>query len=84
MLGAYCSASWRERLQKRSTRSTFFGTGETLLFSLTGDKPAVYRWVGCDNAGPVKHSQEMFMAADTTMLVVGGGWVFAYFLRLFM
>ena len=38
IFGAYCSTSWAERNRKndRGMRQTYFGTGETFLFSFPG------------------------------------------------
>ncbi|XP_013181164.1 PREDICTED: TBC1 domain family member 24 isoform X2 [Papilio xuthus] len=86
VFGAYCSTRWFERNQKdeRGNRQAYFGTGETFLFSLYPER-AKYPWVGCSaNAGGaaaegkgeehrVAHGSELFMAADSKMITIGGG-----------
>ncbi|CAH0700853.1 unnamed protein product [Spodoptera exigua] len=84
VFGAYCSTRWFERNQKdeRGNRQAYFGTGETFLFSLHPLR-AKYPWVGCleDNVeGPsdqkearTPHANSLFMAADNTMITIGGG-----------
>ncbi|KAL4710033.1 hypothetical protein ACJJTC_016011 [Scirpophaga incertulas] len=78
VFGAYCSTRWFERNQKdeRGNRQAYFGTGETFLFSLHPQR-AKYPWVGClqDDQGDSKtpHANSLFMAADSTMITVGGG-----------
>ncbi|XP_071052376.1 GTPase-activating protein skywalker isoform X3 [Onthophagus taurus] len=73
VFGAYCSSRWGERNLKddRGNRQAYFGTGETFLFSLYPER-AKYPWVGMvtDN---VEHSAELFMAADSKMITIGGG-----------
>uniref|UniRef100_T1HB01 TLDc domain-containing protein n=1 Tax=Rhodnius prolixus TaxID=13249 RepID=T1HB01_RHOPR len=73
VFGAYCSSKWNERNQKdeRGNRMAYFGTGETFLFSLYPER-AKYPWVGMD-VNSVNHSAELFMAADTKMVTIGGG-----------
>ncbi|XP_044752747.1 GTPase-activating protein skywalker isoform X6 [Coccinella septempunctata] len=73
VFGAYCSSRWCERNQKdqRGNRQAYFGTGETFLFSLYPER-AKYPWVGID-ADRVEHGAELFMAADTKMITIGGG-----------
>ncbi|XP_018910949.1 GTPase-activating protein skywalker isoform X2 [Bemisia tabaci] len=73
VFGAYCSSRWLERNQKdeRGNRITYFGTGETFLFSLYPER-AKYPWVGMEGDS-VNHSNELFMAADQKMITVGGG-----------
>ncbi|XP_045458872.1 GTPase-activating protein skywalker [Melitaea cinxia] len=80
VFGAYCSTRWFERNQKdeRGNRQAYFGTGETFLFSLYPER-AKYPWVGCsigaDGKGEekVSHASELFMAADSKMITIGGG-----------
>ncbi|XP_045516218.1 GTPase-activating protein skywalker isoform X2 [Pieris brassicae] len=79
VFGAYCSTRWFERNQKdeRGNRQAYFGTGETFLFSLHPVR-AKYPWVGCaaeNNDGDSKttHASSLFMAADNTMITIGGG-----------
>lgn len=56
-------------------RQAYFGTGETFLFSLYPDR-AKYPWVGIDGDKNIGHGSELFMAADASMITIGGGWVF--------
>ncbi|XP_050685436.1 GTPase-activating protein skywalker isoform X4 [Leptidea sinapis] len=79
VFGAYCSTRWFERNQKdeRGNRQAYFGTGETFLFSLYPER-AKYPWVGCSMGDGkeeqrVAHGSELFMAADTKMITIGGG-----------
>ncbi|XP_053611086.1 GTPase-activating protein skywalker isoform X1 [Plodia interpunctella] len=80
VFGAYCSTRWFERNQKdeRGNRQAYFGTGETFLFSLYPER-AKYPWVGCaahaDGVADerVAHGSELFMAADSKMITIGGG-----------
>ncbi|XP_015522409.1 GTPase-activating protein skywalker isoform X1 [Neodiprion pinetum] len=77
VFGAYCSTRWCERNLKddKGQRQAYFGTGETFLFSLYPER-AKYPWVGMDsshNDPRVHHSAELFMAADTKMITIGGG-----------
>ncbi|XP_047107589.1 GTPase-activating protein skywalker [Schistocerca piceifrons] len=77
VFGAYCSTRWYERNLKdnHGNRQAYFGTGETFLFSLYPER-AKYPWVGmdCSNGDPnIDHSAELFMAADSKMLTIGGG-----------
>ncbi|XP_059059241.1 GTPase-activating protein skywalker isoform X2 [Achroia grisella] len=79
VFGAYCSTRWFERNQKdeRGNRQAYFGTGETFLFSLH-PVPAKYPWVGCledggEGDGKTPHANSLFMAADNTMITIGGG-----------
>ncbi|KAL1512576.1 hypothetical protein ABEB36_002148 [Hypothenemus hampei] len=74
VFGAYCSSRWCERNQKddRGNRQAYFGTGETFLFSLYPER-AKYPWVGVDGDRNVSHGAELFMAADSKMITIGGG-----------
>ncbi|KAL0894449.1 hypothetical protein ABMA27_013049 [Loxostege sticticalis] len=80
VFGAYCSTRWFERNQKdeRGNRQAYFGTGETFLFSLYPER-AKYPWVGVtgpDGKGEdtrLSHGSELFMAADSKMITIGGG-----------
>ncbi|XP_058808830.1 GTPase-activating protein skywalker isoform X2 [Phymastichus coffea] len=76
VFGAYCSTRWCERNLKddKGNRQAYFGTGETFLFSLYPER-AKYPWVGMDTANDAKvdHSAELFMAADSKMITIGGG-----------
>lgn len=61
----------------KGQRQAYFGTGETFLFSLYPER-AKYPWIGMDsshNDSRVHHSAELFMAADSKMITIGGGYV---------
>lgn len=80
VFGAYCSTAWSQRHHKDEFGNwqTYFGTGETFLFSLRPNV-ARYQWVGIsrqqDDAtlSSVEHSAELFMHADNNMITIGGG-----------
>lgn len=57
----------------KGQRQAYFGTGETFLFSLYPER-AKYQWVGIDgNDKGIGHGSELFMAADSKMITIGGG-----------
>ncbi|XP_050036703.1 GTPase-activating protein skywalker-like [Dermacentor andersoni] len=64
--GAYCSTRWQERKQ------TYFGTGETFLFTFSPEAKR-FAWVGVGSSRDVPHSAKLFMSANQTMILVGGG-----------
>uniref|UniRef100_A0A182V2D5 TLDc domain-containing protein n=1 Tax=Anopheles merus TaxID=30066 RepID=A0A182V2D5_ANOME len=74
VFGAYCSSRWFERNLKddRGQRQAYFGTGETFLFSLYPER-AKYPWVGIEGDTGLGHASELFMAADSKMITIGGG-----------
>lgn len=74
VFGAYCSTRWFERNLKDDNghRQAYFGTGETFLFSLYPDR-AKYPWVGIESDKNLGHGSELFMAADASMITIGGG-----------
>ncbi|CAL4124990.1 unnamed protein product [Meganyctiphanes norvegica] len=78
VFGAYLSSPWatRNKQDEFGNRQTYFGTGESFLFSLR-PQSARYEWVGINqqkSGGPtLEHSAELFMHADNTMLSIGGG-----------
>uniref|UniRef100_A0A8D8E6L0 TBC1 domain family member 24 n=2 Tax=Culex pipiens TaxID=7175 RepID=A0A8D8E6L0_CULPI len=74
VFGAYCSSRWFERNLKddRGQRQAYFGTGETFLFSLYPER-AKYPWVGIEGDKGLGHASELFMAADSKMITIGGG-----------
>lgn len=65
--GAYCSTKWAERKQ------TYFGTGETFLFSFVPSEPVRYPWVGAHAAQDVPHSSKLFLSANQQMIQIGAG-----------
>ena len=81
IFGAYCSSSWANRNLKddRGQRQTYFGTGETFLFTLSSP-PSKYIWV---NSGKTEdeltgtkaeeHKKELFMCGKHDMFAIGGG-----------
>lgn len=79
VFGAYCSTRWFERNLKDDNghRQAYFGTGETFLFSLYPER-AKYPWVGIDGDKGLGHGSELFMAADASMITIGGGYIFTY------
>lgn len=80
IFGAFCSASWAQRLgnDEKGASSHYFGTGETFLFTLK-PKQTYYPWVGANDYGNemvssnVPHSSQLFMAANSKMISVGAG-----------
>ncbi|GBN56242.1 TBC1 domain family member 24 [Araneus ventricosus] len=74
VFGAYCSTSWNARnsCDGESKRHTYFGTGETFLFTIVPDIKK-YHWVGSECGSDVPHSAKLFMAADNRMINVGAG-----------
>lgn len=74
VFGAYCSTRWFERNLKddKGNRQAYFGTGETFLFSLYPER-ARYPWVGIEGDKGLGHGSELFMAADSKMITIGGG-----------
>jgi len=80
VFGAYCSVSWgtRNQSQEDGSRHTYFGTGETFLFTLR-PQLKVYPWVGKlrqeldPTLSSVSHGEQLFMAANNQMLTIGGG-----------
>ncbi|MCL4134597.1 UNVERIFIED_CONTAM: hypothetical protein GTU68_037307 [Idotea baltica] len=80
VFGAYCSTAWQERNRndEYGHKQTYFGTGESFLFTL---KPRAvhYEWVGItqqrenSELSSVAHQSELFMHADNDMVSVGGG-----------
>lgn len=74
VFGAYLSTKWAERNMKddRGNRQAYFGTGETFLFSLYPER-AKYPWVGMEGEKNLGHGAELFMAADSKMITIGGG-----------
>lgn len=72
IFGAYCSSSWAGRLSK-DTPGTFFGTGETFLFTLK-PKSVKYEWVG-EGCGEVRgnRSSQLFMSSNNKCLMIGSG-----------
>lgn len=82
VFGAYCSTRWFERNLKDDNghRQAYFGTGETFLFSLYPER-AKYPWVGIDGDKGLGHGSELFMAADASMITIGGGYVVIFILH---
>jgi len=75
IFGAFCSTSWRERncMSDSGIRQTYFGTGETFLFSLAGGVEKQWPWVGLDKEEDEEAAPEMFLSGDNTMFTIGGG-----------
>ncbi|XP_076065977.1 GTPase-activating protein skywalker isoform X2 [Oratosquilla oratoria] len=80
VFGCYCSTALEQRNIKDEfgNRQTYFGTGETFLFSLRPNV-AKYQWVGITRqqqgaaVSGVEHSAELFIHADNNMITIGGG-----------
>ncbi|KAK3739821.1 hypothetical protein QZH41_009067 [Actinostola sp. cb2023] len=64
LLGAFCSSPWDERCEGPKNLS-YFGTGETFVFSLS-PKPEKFSWNGAER-------NDYFMAGDNKCLLIGGG-----------
>ncbi|XP_013388368.1 TBC1 domain family member 24 isoform X1 [Lingula anatina] len=72
VFGAYCSNDWSERIQYEK-RLTYFGTGETFLFTLVPEVEKI-EWVGLKKPPEeISNTGYMFQAGDRTMLTIGGG-----------
>ena len=70
IFGAFCSSYWRER--KLSTKNlSYFGTGETFIFTLAPEKKK-YDWVGLKEES-IPNTANMFQAGDRSVLTIGGG-----------
>ncbi|XP_064638457.1 GTPase-activating protein skywalker-like isoform X2 [Lineus longissimus] len=71
VFGAYCSADWAER--KKIDSLSYFGTGETFVFSLKPERRK-FEWVGIGKQSrDVPTNAHMFMAGNNTVLTIGGG-----------
>ncbi|KAL4220410.1 hypothetical protein ACF0H5_020813 [Mactra antiquata] len=70
VFGAFCSTYWRERRQKSHLLS-YFGTGETFIFTLAPEKKK-YDWVGLNDEN-IPNTASMFQAGDRSILTIGGG-----------
>ncbi|KAH3811229.1 hypothetical protein DPMN_139636 [Dreissena polymorpha] len=77
IFGAFCSADWSVRRQKSSLLS-YFGTGETFIFTLYPIKQK-YEWVGLKDEN-IPNTANMFQAGDNSILTIGGGHGEAIFL----
>lgn len=66
IFGAFCSCSWVERYNSKS----YFGNGETFLFTLCPNK-RVYRWTG--TRGKTLSNQELFIRVSPNKISIGGG-----------
>ena len=70
VFGAFCSTYWRSRRQKGQMLS-YFGTGETFIFTLSNEKKK-YEWVGLTDEN-IPNTANMFQAGDRNILTIGGG-----------
>ena len=70
MFGAFLSVSLENRLHGTKGFS-YFGSGETFLFSLL-PTAACHRWTGLADDAEAG-SVDYFIAGDTTCMAVGGG-----------
>ncbi|CAG5118572.1 unnamed protein product, partial [Candidula unifasciata] len=71
IIGAFCSTSWDTRHEKNKPHTSFFGTGETFVFTLYPETHK-YPWTGLLGYPP-EHTADLFMAGDEHMLVIGSG-----------
>ncbi|CAF3441648.1 unnamed protein product [Rotaria socialis] len=69
IFGAFCSG----QLANRTKARTWFGTGESFLFSLKPERQ-VYKWVGYQTStrGSTKAFEDYFIHADNDRLLMGG------------
>jgi hypothetical protein len=69
VFGAFCS----DQLANRSKTRTWFGTGESFLFTLKPDRQ-VFKWVGYQTTtkGSTKAYEDYFIYADNERLQIGG------------
>ncbi|ELU00245.1 hypothetical protein CAPTEDRAFT_145836 [Capitella teleta] len=72
VFGAFCSMDWATRKEQDRTMS-YFGNGETFVFSFTGGHPRKFDWVGKLLKEKTPRGCELFMAGDLTRLNIGGG-----------
>ncbi|GAV00098.1 hypothetical protein RvY_10995 [Ramazzottius varieornatus] len=75
VFGAFCSHSWENRFNGGKNLS-YFGTGETFLFTLHPRKET-YRWIGLGKTEAPTAGSSLFQTADSSTLIVGGGGGFA-------
>jgi TBC1 domain family member 24 len=71
IFGAFCSG----QLANRTKARTWFGTGESFLFTLKPERQ-VYKWIGYQTStkGCTKASQDYFIYADDERLQIGGSY----------
>lgn len=70
IFGAFCATYWRDRRQGGRNLS-YFGTGETFIFTLQPEKWK-YEWVGLKQDN-IPNTAHMFQAGDRNILTIGGG-----------
>ncbi|GAB1601195.1 GTPase-activating protein skywalker-like [Argonauta hians] len=71
IFGAFCSCSWSNRKQS-SKNISYFGTGETFLFTIKPQQKK-YPWIGYSHPNMSRNAASMFMAGDSSVLIIGGG-----------
>ncbi|XP_036362769.1 GTPase-activating protein skywalker-like isoform X2 [Octopus sinensis] len=71
IFGAFCSSSWSNRKQS-SKNISYFGTGETFLFTLKPEQKK-FPWIGYSRPDISRNAASMFMAGDSSVLIIGGG-----------
>ncbi|BFZ06563.1 hypothetical protein BsWGS_09602 [Bradybaena similaris] len=71
IFGAFCSSSWYTRHEQNKPKTSFFGTGETFVFSIVPDVKR-YPWTGMLE-NPPNQTADLFMAGDDHMLIIGSG-----------
>lgn len=69
VFGAFCSGQFAQRTNNR----TWFGTGESFLFTLKPDRQ-VFKWIGSSSAskGSTQPHEDYFIHADDERLQIGG------------
>ena len=78
LLGAYCSVMWHQRSRPGQKGVSYFGTGETFVFTLA-PQVRCFKWVGCKQMADanartsVSLLPHMFQAGDPGSLLVGDG-----------
>lgn len=70
IFGAFCAGAWCDR-HNDPRHISYFGTGETFLFTLVPER-CKYEWVGTLNPN-VPRTANMFLAGDASCLFIGGG-----------
>ncbi|RUS90996.1 hypothetical protein EGW08_001213 [Elysia chlorotica] len=71
IFGAFCSEPWFTRHEKNQPHMSFFGTGETFVFTMYPSMKK-FPWAGA-TVQTRGHTSDHFMAGDDTMLIIGSG-----------
>ncbi|GFR86342.1 TBC1 domain family member 24 [Elysia marginata] len=72
IFGAFCSAPWSTRLEKIGPNMSFFGTGETFIFTMYPSMKK-FPWAGATGETRAQTYSDHFMAGDDDMLIIGSG-----------